>query len=61
MPAEVFTHLKNVWVSGQKLQIAEWNGQEEAGSSAPPPPRRFTGNKPQGKKPYLGKKPPRKP
>ena len=61
MPPEVFTHLKNVWVSGQKLQIAEWNGQEEAGSSAPPPaPRRFSGDKPHGKKPYLGKKPPRK-
>jgi ATP-dependent RNA helicase DeaD len=59
MPAEVFTHLKNVWVSGQKLQIAEWNGQEEAGSAAPPP-RRFGGDKPHGKKPYLGKKPPRK-
>ena len=61
MPPEVFTHLKNVWVSGQKLQIAEWNGQEEAGSAAPPPaPRRFSGDKPHGKKPYLGKKPPRK-
>jgi ATP-dependent RNA helicase DeaD len=60
MPPEVFTHLKNVWVSGQKLQIAEWNGQEEAGSAAAPPPRRFGGDKPQGKKPYLGKKPPRK-
>ena len=46
-------------MSDNSAQIAEWNGQEEAGSSAPPAPRRFGGGKPGGKKPYLGKKPPR--
>jgi len=35
MPAEVFEHLKKVWVVQQQLRIHEWDGND-TGTSAPP-------------------------
>ncbi|MFC4762150.1 DEAD/DEAH box helicase [Dyella koreensis] len=36
MPAEVFEHLKKVWVSQQQLRIKEWDGNDTGASEAPP-------------------------
>jgi ATP-dependent RNA helicase DeaD len=39
MPADVFQHLKKVWVNQQQLRISEWDGNEEdAGMRAPRKP-----------------------
>lgn len=36
MPAEIFQHLKKVWVNQQMLRIAEWDGNEESAGERPP-------------------------
>ncbi|HEY9131758.1 MAG TPA: DEAD/DEAH box helicase [Dyella sp.] len=67
MPAEVFQHLKKVWVSQQQLRIREWDGQDDSSGSEAPAPRKggfrpgggFKGKpRPQG---GTGHKPPRRP
>ena len=75
MPAEVFEHLKKVWVVQQQLRIHEWDGQDAASGSATPPRKpggfgkpggfkpagaRAGGGKPGGFKPGGGKPPQRK-
>ena len=75
MPAEVFEHLKKVWVVQQQLRIHEWDGQDAAPGSATPPRKpggfgkpggfkpasaRAGGGKPGGFKPGGGKPPHRK-
>ncbi|MEO7065855.1 MAG: DEAD/DEAH box helicase [Rhodanobacter sp.] len=61
MPAEVFEHLKKVWVVQQQLRIHEWDGTEggDASSSAPPrkPAPHAGAFKP---RPTGGSKPPRR-
>jgi ATP-dependent RNA helicase DeaD len=62
MPAEVFEHLKKVWVVQQQLRIHEWDGNDTDTGSAPPPhnPGAFkTGGfkKPGGFKPGGARKP----
>lgn len=65
MPKEIFQHLKTVWVSGQKLQIALADGDDAAGSKPKRPDKRSSAGK---KKPSnkakkdnaAGHKPPRK-
>jgi ATP-dependent RNA helicase DeaD len=55
MPAEIFQHLRKVWVSQRQLQIAEWDGREDDAGSEPP--RRRPGGfkpRPQG---HRGKPP----
>jgi ATP-dependent RNA helicase DeaD len=37
MPAEVFEHLKKVWVVQQQLRIHEWDGTDTDAASATPP------------------------
>ncbi|MBB6188769.1 DEAD/DEAH box helicase [Rhodanobacter sp. MP7CTX1] len=37
MPAEVFEHLKKVWVVQQQLRIHEWDGTDNDAASATPP------------------------
>ena len=75
MPAEVFEHLKKVWVVQQQLRIHEWDGND-TGTSAPPAHKpggfkkpggfRPGGPKPGGSRPagfkprHGGGKPPRK-
>ncbi|HEY6940913.1 DEAD/DEAH box helicase [Dokdonella sp.] len=65
MPAEIFKHLKKVWVSGQQLRITRGGEESEAGrprapkSSRPPsfgrgglePPKRHASTKPHDGKP----------
>ncbi len=59
MPAEVFEHLKKVWVVQQQLRIHEWDGTD-TGTSAPPS-HKPGGFKPGGFKPRpSGGKPPRR-
>ena len=59
MPAEVFEHLKKVWVVQQQLRIHEWDGTD-TGTSAPPS-HKPGGFKPGGFKPRpSGSKPPRR-
>ena len=75
MPAEVFEHLKKVWVVQQQLRIHEWDGQDAAPGSATSPRKpggfgkpggfkpagaRAGGGKPGGFKPGGGKPPHRK-
>jgi ATP-dependent RNA helicase DeaD len=36
MPAEVFEHLKKVWVNQQTLRISEWDGAEADAGERPP-------------------------
>ena len=74
MPAEVFEHLKKVWVNQQMLRINEWDGKEaDAGEHPPrkhgdhkPPHARggYGGGKPRSHGPGGGKpgggKPPRR-
>ncbi len=36
MPAEVFEHLKKVWVVQQQLRIHEWDGNDTDAGNAPP-------------------------
>ena len=40
MPADVFQHLKKVWVNQQQLQIHEWDGREEDTGSHSHAPRK---------------------
>jgi ATP-dependent RNA helicase DeaD len=66
MPAEIFEHLKKVWVVQQQLRIHEWDGKEgdAAADAAPTAPRRPApqqGKHPGGFKPRPGGfKPPRR-
>jgi ATP-dependent RNA helicase DeaD len=39
MPAEVFEHLKKVWVARQQLRITPWDGQDDGMADRPPPRR----------------------
>ncbi len=55
MPADIFQHLKGVWVCGQKLSIREF---EERPSGAPKPHRK--GGAPSGGKRKPGGKPPKR-
>jgi len=60
MPREIFKHLKNVWVSGQRLQISRLDQQgKPAQRPAPDKSRRpaAEGDKPAGKKPGKPRKP----
>jgi ATP-dependent RNA helicase DeaD len=45
MPAEVFGHLKKVWVSGQQMKIEEWDGRDEPNNDGPLPPRHIGGDR----------------
>ncbi|MFK2872911.1 DEAD/DEAH box helicase [Dyella lipolytica] len=36
MPAEIFEHLKKVWVNQQMLRIAEWKGSDDDAGGRPP-------------------------
>ncbi len=60
MPREIFKHLKNVWVSGQRLQISRLDQQGKASQRpAPDKSRRpaAAGDKPAAKKPGKPRKP----
>ena len=60
MPAEVFEHLKKVWVVQQQLRIHEWDGTD-TGTSAPPSHKPGGFKKPGSFKPRpSGGKPPRR-
>ncbi|HWX67228.1 MAG TPA: DEAD/DEAH box helicase [Rhodanobacter sp.] len=60
MPAEVFEHLKKVWVVQQQLRIHEWDGTD-TGTSAPPTHKPGGFKKPGSFKPRAsGGKPPRR-
>ena len=60
MPAEVFEHLKKVWVVQQQLRIHEWDGTD-TGTSAPPSHKPGGFKKPGAFKPRPGGgKPPRR-
>ncbi len=60
MPAEVFEHLKKVWVVQQQLRIHEWDGTD-TGTSAPPTHKPGGFKKPGSFKPRpSGGKPPRR-
>jgi ATP-dependent RNA helicase DeaD len=62
MPAEVFDHLRKVWVSQQQLRITEWDGKDDtAGAGAgSPPPRRPGGGGFKPRPSNGGGKPPRR-
>jgi ATP-dependent RNA helicase DeaD len=36
MPAEIFQHLKKVWVNQQMLRISEWDGNDDTAGERPP-------------------------
>jgi ATP-dependent RNA helicase DeaD len=36
MPAEIFQHLKKVWVNQQALRISEWDGNDDSAGERPP-------------------------
>jgi ATP-dependent RNA helicase DeaD len=60
MPAEVFEHLKKVWVVQQQLRIHEWDGTD-TGTSAPPSHKPGGFKRPGNFKPRpSGGKPPRR-
>jgi len=67
MPAEIFEHLRKVWVMQQQLRIREWNGEagpEDAGEPPtprqPPAPRAGKPQPPVRKPRASGFKPPRR-
>jgi ATP-dependent RNA helicase DeaD len=67
MPAEIFEHLKKVWVMQQQLRIHEWDGKEGPEDAATPPPARKPCTpragkyRPPARKPHAdGFKPPRR-
>lgn len=57
MPSEIFDHLRNVWVSGQKLNLRRDSGTPIATAPGKPP----TARKPSTRKPAGGKPVKRKP
>lgn len=50
MPREIFKHLKNVWVSGQRLQISRLDQKGRPVSRRPASDKAGAGGKPAGKK-----------
>jgi len=60
MPAEVFDHLRKVWVSQQQLRISEWDGKDDTASAGGPPPRRHGGGGFKPRPASGGGKPPRR-
>lgn len=58
MPSEVFEHLRNVWVSGRKLQISEWSATSEG--AAVPRQRKSVDGGAKPSRPRLSPKSPRK-
>ncbi|MET0331391.1 MAG: helicase-related protein, partial [Dyella sp.] len=60
MPAEVFDHLRKVWVSQQQLRISEWDGKDDTASAGGPPPRRQGGGGFKPRPSNGGGKPPRR-
>jgi ATP-dependent RNA helicase DeaD len=60
MPAEVFDHLRKVWVSQQQLRISEWDGKDDTVSAGGPPPRRQGGGGFKPRPSNGGGKPPRR-
>jgi ATP-dependent RNA helicase DeaD len=66
MPAEIFQHLRKVWVNQQMLRISEWDGNDDSAGERPPrkPGSRPTHARGHGGKPkphgHGGGKPPRR-